>query len=88
MVFEVETAQELLLEEFNRRVRLNSRYSLRAYATFLGVSSGALSEIMKGQRPLSLKYAIKIAKALGLNTVESRKFISLVQNAKIENNSE
>ena len=88
MIFEVETAQELLMEEFNRRVRLNSRYSLRAYATFLGVSSGALSEIMKGQRPLSLKYAIKIAKALGLNTVESRKFISLVQNAKIENNSE
>lgn len=88
MVFEVETAQELLVEEFNRRVRLNSRYSLRAFAAFLGISSGALSEIIKGRRPISLKYAAKIAKALGLTTVESRKLASMVQNTKVEKNSE
>jgi len=86
MIFDAETAEEFLQEEFNRRVRLNSRYSLRAFARLLGISSGSISEILKKQRPISLKNASKIIKALSLTTVEGRKFIELVQIARIDKN--
>ena len=86
MVFEVNSARDLLQEEFDRRLRLNSRYSLRSFSRLLGISSGALSEILKGTRPISLKSAAKMAKALGLTTVESRKFVELIQNDKLKTN--
>lgn len=67
-----ESVQQILLNEFRRRVQLNSRYSLRAFAKTLGLSSGALSEILNQRRPVSAKAAAKISKALGLTTTESK----------------
>jgi len=67
------------MQEFSRRVRLNSRYSLRAYSRNLGLSSGALSEILRERRPVSLKAAAKIAKALGLNQAEAKRLYELVE---------
>jgi uncharacterized protein (TIGR02147 family) len=82
MEVEISSAQNILLQEFNRRVRVNARYSLRAYARALGLSSGALSEILRGQRPISLKGAVKISKALGLGQAEAKKFYEAVETQK------
>lgn len=84
MIFETESAQNFLQEEFKRRVRLNHRYSLRAYARNLGLSSGALSEILRHQRPITLKMASKIAKSLGLSTVEKKRLYDLIGSQKQE----
>lgn len=78
MLFEATSPQDFLLEEFNRRVRLNPRYSLRAFARSLGLSSGALSEILHRRRPITLKTATKLARALGLNATETKKLCDLV----------
>lgn len=82
MVFETDSAPEFLQQEFHRRVRMNPKYSLRAYARSLGLSSGALSEILNQRRPLSLKAASKIAKSLGLNQKESKRLYELVETDK------
>lgn len=75
---ETKTASEFLICTFNDRKDKNPRYSLRAFARSLGVSSGQLSEILSGKRPLSHKLARRIAIALALTEEESQKLIFLV----------
>jgi transcriptional regulator with XRE-family HTH domain len=75
---ETKTAAEYLISTFNERKEKNPRYSLRAFARSLGVSSGQLSEILSGKRPLSHKLARRIAIALALTEEESQKLIFLV----------
>lgn len=82
MIFESESAQNFLQEEFSRRVRTNHRYSMRAFARSLELSSGELSEILRNQRPISLKVATKISKAMGFNSVETKRFFELVDCEK------
>lgn len=78
MEFEIKTAADYLISIFNERKEKNSRYSLRAYARSLGVSSGQLSEILSGKRPLSHKLARRISIALALTETESHRLIHLV----------
>lgn len=52
--------------EFNQRREGNSRYSLRAFATFLGTDHSTLSQILRSQRPLPLARMRTWAKKLGL----------------------
>ena len=75
---ETKTASEFLMTTFNERKDKNPRYSLRAFARSLGVSSGQLSEILSGKRPLSHKLARRIAIALALTEEESQKLVFLV----------
>lgn len=75
---DTKTAAEYLMMIFNERKDKNPRYSLRAFARSLGVSSGQLSEILSGKRPLSHKLARRIAIALALTEEESQKLIFLV----------
>jgi len=75
---EIKTAAEYLIFTFNERKEKNPRYSLRAFARSLGVSSGQLSEILSGKRPLSHKLARRIAIALALTEEETQKLIFLV----------
>ena len=75
---ETKTASEFLMGIFNDRKDKNPRYSLRAFARSLGVSSGQLSEILSGKRPLSHKLARRISIALALIEEESQKLILLV----------
>jgi uncharacterized protein (TIGR02147 family) len=82
MIFEVDSVQTFLRQEFRRRVTNNPRYSQRAFARNLGLSPGALSEIMHDQRPLSLKTAMKIAKSLGFNAVETKRLYELTDVEK------
>lgn len=72
------TAADYLISIFNERKDKNPRYSLRAFARSLGVSSGQLSEILSGKRPLSHKLARRISIALALTESESQKLIQLV----------
>lgn len=75
---DVKTAADYLITIFDERKEKNPRYSLRAFARSLGVSSGQLSEILSGKRPLSHKLARRISIALALTEEESQKLIFLV----------
>lgn len=82
MVFDHDSIESFLKDELRRRVRLNPRYSLRSYARHLKLSPGALSEILRGRRELSLKSVPNVAKAIGLNAHESRHLLRLAHHAK------
>lgn len=75
---EIKTAADYLIFIFNERKEKNPRYSLRAFARSLGVSSGQLSEILSGKRPLSHKLARRISIALALTEVEGQRLLQLV----------
>lgn len=59
--------REVLKQEFQRRKNNNRRYSLRAYAKFLGISPAHLSEVLNGKMGLSVRLAAQIAERLQLN---------------------
>lgn len=82
MVFEAETDRDFLTSELDRRIKVNPRYSLRAYARALRMSSGALSEILRGRRSLTLRGATKVARALGMTATESMAFYELIHTDK------
>lgn len=67
-------ATGLLLRKFQEGQLRNPRFSQRAFASKLGVSSGALSEILKGKRALSPGQKKKMAEVLGLSPQEQLDF--------------
>ncbi|MES2770041.1 MAG: TIGR02147 family protein [Bdellovibrionota bacterium] len=56
-----------LKSELARRCAKNPAYSLRAFSKLLGVSHAALSQVMSGKRPLTLKSQRQMALALALS---------------------
>jgi uncharacterized protein (TIGR02147 family) len=72
--------RQLLKQELIKRIEVNSKYSQRAFAKYLKMAPGELSEILNHKRNLSLKSAVKIIKALGLGQEESRVLINLLEN--------
>lgn len=56
--------RSLLQEEFQRRKRRNTHYSLRAFARFLKVDPSLLCKVMTGKRPLTLSVYRQCATAL------------------------
>ncbi|NOT80424.1 MAG: TIGR02147 family protein [Bacteriovoracaceae bacterium] len=81
-MFEYENYLDYLNDELVRRISVNRAYSLRSFAKSLGLSSGELSEILRGLRKLSAKSALKISKSLGLTSRETKHLLSLVQNGQ------
>lgn len=75
-------SKDLLRDELTRRIRVNPRYSQRAFARHLGVSPGELSEILNGRRPLSVKNAIAIAGRLGWSGIELENLLHLVMQER------
>lgn len=72
---------EILSRELEARVQKNTRYSLRAYAKFLGLHSSALSRVMSGKLEMTSETGVKIAKRLKLSEDETRVFIhSILQS--------
>lgn len=59
-------AVKLLKAELQRRCHENPRYSLRAFARFLGISHTVLSLVFSGKRPLSRRARLLIADRLAL----------------------
>lgn len=60
---------EFIKAEFLRRKRDNKNYSLRAFAEYLKMPPGRLSEILSGKRAMSKKMKEKIAFLLELNGI-------------------
>lgn len=56
-----------LQQEFLERLKRNPQYSLRSYAQFLGLNSGTLSQIFKGQRKMGPRMFKKLVHRLGLS---------------------
>lgn len=67
-------ALAILMRKLEEAKSRNPHFSLRAFSQRLGISSGALSEILKGKRPLSNTTKQKIAKKLFLSPQESIEF--------------
>jgi uncharacterized protein (TIGR02147 family) len=66
---------DFLSAEFERRVKANSRYSLRAFARDLKMSPGEISELLSGKRQLTPKAINKISSRLGLSAAETRELV-------------
>lgn len=82
MIYDCESATQFLHEEFERRVRKNNRYSLRAFARSLNVNAAELSQVFRGSRRLSWKSAVTVSKAMGLTPAESKHLLLLLQSEK------
>src|SRR6476620_5405421 len=63
----------LLCEKLTQRKQRNPRYSLRAFAYFLGLDPSALSRILAGKQDLSLRAAKNIIQTLQLTGEEKNK---------------
>lgn len=64
-----------LLED---RFLKNPRYSLRAFAQFLKISPGTLSDIFNGKKPLSFSMAERVLPRLELSPLEEKQFLDSV----------
>lgn len=75
-----------LMQEFDRRKKANSKYSLRSYSLALGISSSLLSRIMKGKIPLTLKMVNRLNAHFKLpNEIFKRHLEDLKEKTEIKN---
>jgi transcriptional regulator with XRE-family HTH domain len=74
----METFQQKLYLEWEKRRAKNPRYSLRSFARVLNLSPGALSSYLSGKRKLTPKAANKIMSQLSLNLDEKNAWQSLM----------
>jgi len=70
----IDKATNLMIKKFKESQLKNPAWSQRAFAQKLGISSGALSEMMKGKRNISPKIKKKIAMVLQLSPTEQLDF--------------
>lgn len=73
------TYQEILKTNLKRRTSLNPRYSLRAFALFLGMAPSKLSEIFSGKKGLSISRALVFCQRLKLKSPDRDFFLLSVQ---------
>lgn len=76
------SASEFLRQEFERRRTRNPRFSLRAFAEKLNISSGRLSEYMSDKRTITPALAEKICVNLCLNEKTRTAFLGLVKASR------
>lgn len=72
------TLEGLLKKKLKEIQTKNSRFSLRSLAVKIGISPGALADLINGKRLLSDFYAEKIATNLSLNKEERKALLSCV----------
>ncbi|MEO8028181.1 MAG: DUF4423 domain-containing protein [Bryobacteraceae bacterium] len=68
--------RDRLEAEFAARRDKNARYSLRAFAAFLGTDHSTLSQILKGLRPVPVAQVRSWARKLGLSHEEASVFVA------------
>ncbi len=68
---QTQSIKNLIQEEFLKRLKSNKSYSMRAYAKSLGIDQSLLSKIMRGERELTVKMAMRLSHSLGLSTEET-----------------
>ncbi|MGE3973342.1 MAG: TIGR02147 family protein [Bdellovibrionales bacterium] len=76
---QVEDFRFLLQQELLKRTTKNPKYSMRAFALHLGVSSPVLSHLLAGRRPLTEKLIFKFSQSLGLPPNHVHFYISMLQ---------
>ncbi|MFM6930029.1 MAG: DUF4423 domain-containing protein [Bdellovibrio sp.] len=75
---------EILFHDYELRKNRNPRFSKRAYANALGLSSGRLTDILSQRSPLAVKSAMNIAKKLVVPAHEQELFVALVENEQVD----
>jgi uncharacterized protein (TIGR02147 family) len=78
MVTAAQSYRDILKREFEVRSSKNAKYSLRAFAKFLGISQSRLSEVLSGKQGLSRQWAEKISEKLNYNSEEKKIFADMV----------
>ena len=75
-------SQKILKDEFLKRQRKNSNYSLRAFSRDIGLASPVVSEIFSGKRKVPKNSLAKIADKLCLSPSVKSKFLSTIKLEK------
>lgn len=73
---------ELLIQEIAKRKASNSRYSLRAFARFLGMAPSTLSRVLANHQELSISGSKKIMRKLKFSEEQKIIFITSVAEEK------
>lgn len=82
-IFNYEDPSQYLRDAWNQKRVANSRFTLRAWANHLGISShGTFYQMVMGKRPLPKKYIKPLAKSLNLNQKEALYLETLVDFSK------
>lgn len=68
-----------LENEFLARKRRNSRYSIRAFAKFLDLPSGRVSQLLSGRRTLTLQLGEKISERLSYDLKTKELFLKTIE---------
>lgn len=76
-----DTPASLLQAEFEKRLRRNARYSLRAFARDIGWAPSRLSEVMSGQAGVSRAHASQLGRKLDLTEQEREWLMDLADAA-------
>ena len=74
-----------LLDEFEKRKKRNSAYSLRAFAKNIKVSPGLLSKIFRGKSQMTPETALKIIENLNINHKQKEKLLTHYKELKRKN---
>ena len=77
-----------LQNEFLARCRKNERYSLSAFARFLGMDISTLAKVLKGQRPIRAQAIKRIGLKLGLNPFQISDFEKSSPRANAKNKTD
>lgn len=70
--------RKALRNELLKRQKINSRYSLRAFARDLNLSSSGLCEVLSGTKALSVARSLELVELLRFNTQEAKAFLNSV----------
>lgn len=73
--------QNILKEEFEKKKKLNSRYSLRGFSKKLEINYGTLSSILSGKRNVSRKQVEKIFSKLNLDPQSRNEVLKYFSNS-------
>lgn len=71
--------EEFLKEKLKEIQDKNPRFSMRSFARKIGISAGAMAELLKGKRPLSSFYADRISTGLSLSQEDNVILFSFIQ---------
>ena len=74
--------RDILTEELDKRIKVNPAYSMRAFASKIGISPSRLSEILNMKQGLSSKSAAVISKNLNFDSYKTKYFELLVESSQ------
>lgn len=79
--------QRILMVKYEELRSKDSRFSRRAFSKRLGLSAGAMSELLNGRRSVSIKLIQRICERLGLDPSERAKLLDLYSKKKTRDQS-